>query len=139
MKHSLRHLIATAQRLISGRQRPESIEVERLDVPQADPPGSAIHLDSCQPFDRIAVRTQRTDYDVVILPGHAGEVLVRGGRYFGEFRQARLAGSTLGGSAIRANTIEVGCRLELHANGARILTSPIEAVSRGRAAAADAA
>jgi hypothetical protein len=90
----------------------------------------AIHLDSCLPFEHIAVRTRRTDYEVVVLPGSSGEVLVRGGRFFREFQRARLAGSTFGGSAIRMKTIEVGCPLELHVDGTRIVTSPIESVTR---------
>jgi hypothetical protein len=71
-----------------------------------------------------------SDYEVVVLPGTSGQVLIRGGRYFREFGRARLDGSTLGGSAIRAKTIEVGCRLELHVDGAPIVTSTIQAVSR---------
>ncbi len=88
----------------------------------------AIHLDSCLPFEWIAVRTRRSNYEVVVLPGRSGEVLVRGGLYR-NFQRAGLAGSTFGGSAIRLRTIEVGCRLELHVNGMPIVTSTIEAVS----------
>jgi hypothetical protein len=93
-------------------------------------PGDAIHLDACAPFERIAVRTQKSDYELVVLPGSSGEVLVRGGRYFNEFRRAALAGSIFGASAIRVRTIEVGGRLELHADGTTIVTSTIQDVSR---------
>ena len=99
----------------------------------AEPIWDAIHLDSCLPFEHIAVRTRRTDYEVVVLPGSSGEVLVRGGTFFKEFQRARLAGATFGGSAIRVNTIEVGCPLELHVDGTRIVTSPVESVLRVRA------
>ena len=90
----------------------------------------AIDLEGCSSFERIAVRTQRSDYELVVLPGESGEVLVRGGRYFEQFRRAWLAGSTFGGSSIRARTIEVGGRLELRADGATFVTSTIQAVSR---------
>jgi len=107
---------------------PESMIPEGI---VAEPAGlHAISLDSCRPFERLAVRTQRSDYELVVLPGESGEVLVRGGRYFEQFRRAWLAGSTFGGSAIRDKAIEVGCRLELHVDRTRIVTSPIEAVSR---------
>jgi hypothetical protein len=93
-------------------------------------PRVAIHLDSCLPFECLAVRTRRTDYEIVVLPGSSGEVLVRGGRYFQEFSRARLVGSTFGGSAIRMNTIQVGCLLELRLGATRIVTSAIEAVAQ---------
>jgi hypothetical protein len=70
-----------------------------------------------------------SNYEVIVLPGRSGNVLVRGGRYFRDFQQAGLAGSTFGGSAIRLRTIEVGGRLELQVNGMPIVTSTIEAVS----------
>jgi hypothetical protein len=101
-----------------------------LSLWPAEPLLDAIHLDSCLPFEHIAVRTRRTDYEVVVLPGSSGEVLVRGGRFFKEFQHARLAGSTFGGSAVRMKTIEVGCPLELHVDGTRIVTSPVETVNR---------
>jgi hypothetical protein len=96
----------------------------------ADPPCHAIHLDSCLPFERLVVRTRMSDYEVVVLSGWSGQVLVRGGRYFSEFRPARLAGSTCGGAAIRVRTIEVGCQLELQTDRTTIVTSTIQSVSR---------
>jgi hypothetical protein len=95
-----------------------------------DPRSDAIRLDGCSPFERIAVRTLNTDYTVVVLRGSAGDVLVRGGHFFAEFRRARLSGSTFGGSAIRLGMIEVGSRLELLVNGKPIVTSTIQSVSR---------
>jgi hypothetical protein len=95
-----------------------------------DAAGDAIHLDACAPFERLAVRTQKSEYELVVLPGTPGAVLVRGGRYFNEFRPAALAGSICGASAIRVRTIEVGGRLELHADGRIIVTSIIQDVSR---------
>jgi hypothetical protein len=96
----------------------------------SDAPGDSIHLDTCAPFERIAVRTQKSEYELVVLPGTPGEVLVRGGRFFNEFRPAAIAGSICGVSAIRLRTIEVGGRLELHADGRIIVTSVIQDVSR---------
>jgi len=133
MKDRSSNSIPSPQSLIPGGNRARSTDAEGLRVWPAEPCYQAIHIDSCQPFEHIAVRTQRTDYEVVVLPGNAGEVLVRGGRFFKEFRRARLAGSTLGGTAIRLNTIEVGCALELQVDRTRIVTSPIEAVSRVQA------
>jgi hypothetical protein len=94
-------------------------------------PDDAIHIDSCPVFQWIVVRTRRSVYDIVVLGGDAGEVMVRGGRFFPEFRRATIAGSTFGGSAVKLRSICVGLRMELHVNGKFFVTSPIQAVSLG--------
>ena len=135
MKHTSRSHVAIPEGapLVPGGNPPRLIEAGRLGLWPTEPLWDAIHLDSCLPFEHIAVRTRRTGYEVVVLPGNSGEVLVRGGCFFKEFQRARLAGSTFGGSAIRMKTIEVGCSLELHVDGTRIVTSPVESVLRVRA------
>ena len=130
MQRSSRNRHPQPQRSGHGGNNHESIEAVKAHVCPTEPECHAIHLDSCLPFERIAVRTRMSDYEVVVLPGTSGDVLVRGGRYFSEFQRAGLAGSTFGGSAIRLRTIEVGCRLELRVDGTPIVTSPIQAVSR---------
>jgi hypothetical protein len=87
-------------------------------------------LDACVPFDRIAVKTRRSDYELVVVDGESGEVLVRGGQYFGDFQRAWLTGSVLGASAIKVRTIVVGCPLEFRVDRTSITTSPVESVSR---------
>jgi hypothetical protein len=94
-----------------------------------EPAADAIRLPSRAEFDRFEVRTQRTVYEMVVLNGSTGEVLVRGGDYFREFKRARVTGSTRGGSAVRLRTIEVGARLELHVDGHRVITSTIQSLS----------
>jgi hypothetical protein len=89
----------------------------------------AIQLDSCPPFERIVVRTRRSVYDVVVLSGDPGEVMIRGGRFFPEFRRARVAGSTAGGSVLKLRSICVGLHMELNVNGKRFVTSRIQAIS----------
>ena len=88
-----------------------------------------ISLDSCAPFDRIAVKTRRNDYELVVVDGKSGEVLVRGGEYFGEFQRAWVTGSVLGASAVKVRTIVVGCRLEFRVERTSITTSPVESVA----------
>ena len=103
-------------------------------VARDQPSVHAICLTACAPFDHLEVRTQQTVYDVVVLRGSTGEALVRGGRYFVEFRRARVVGSTFGGSSVRFRTIEVGAQLELQVAGERVVTSTIQAVSSVTAA-----
>ena len=130
MKRSSKDEVGTPQPATFDRDIDRTSSAAEFPIMAIDPACLAIHLDSCLPFDRIAVRTRRSDYEVVVLPGSAGEVLVRGGRYFTTFQRAALAGSTFGGSAIRLRSIEVGGQLELRVDGQPIVTSTIEAVSR---------
>ena|SRR5436190_23517684 len=100
------------------------------DLAMAEP-GDAIQVDSCPVFQWIVVRTRRSVYDIIVLSGDAGEVMVRGGRYFPEFRRATIVGSTLGGSAVRVGSICAGCHMELEVDGKSFVTSRIQAVSLG--------
>jgi len=95
------------------------------------PPDDAIQLDSCPQFQWIVVRTRESVYDIIVLSGDTGDVMVRGGRFFPAFRLATLAGSTFGGSSMRAGSICAGCHLELHVDGKALVTSRIETVSLG--------
>jgi len=90
---------------------------------------AAIQLDSCAPFERIAVKTHASEYEVTVLSGRTGEVLIRGGRFFPEFRRVVLVGSRVG-RGLTQNTIDVGLRMELCDDLALYTTSPVEAVSR---------
>ena len=94
----------------------------------------AIQLDSCAPFERIVVKTGKSVYEVIVLSGRAGEVLVRGGRFFPEFRRAILTGSTADGSALKPRSIEVGLRMELRVEREAFITSTVQALSRDRGA-----
>ena len=105
-----------------------AVPLEDQATPQPD---EAIQLDSCPAFQWIVVRTRRSVYEIFVLSGEAGEVMVRGGRYFPEFRHATIVGSTFGGSAVRVGSICAGCYMELEVDGRSFVTSRIEAVSLG--------
>jgi hypothetical protein len=104
-----------------------AIPFEDLATSQLD---DGIQLDSCPAFERIVVRTRRSVYDVIVLSGDTGEVMIRGGRFFPEFRRATIAGSIIGRSAVKLRSICVGFPMELHVNKKVFVTSRIQAVSR---------
>jgi hypothetical protein len=99
--------------------------------------GHHIQLKSCAALERIIVRTRNSVYEVIVLSGDTGEVMVRGGRFLAEFQRAKVAGSTFGGRAVKLRTICVGLRLEFLINRKSVVTSRIQAVSRRRIAVAD--
>ena len=103
-------------------------------TPRAGSPSTpnAVWLGECDPFETYVVVTSRNVYDVVVLPGKCGQVFVRGGHYFPEFRHAILLGSTGGGSALKLHRIEVGLRMELRLDNKTVTTSPVQSLSASR-------
>ena len=90
---------------------------------------NGIQIDLLENMQKVTVRTTNTLYEITIIGGQEGEVLVRGGRFFAELTPANLAGATLGGSFCKMRGIYVGFRMEFTARGKRIITSPVESIA----------
>jgi hypothetical protein len=88
-----------------------------------------VQLDTLEHMQRIVVRTYNSVYEIFIRGGSTGNVLVRGGRFFQEFTDAHLSGSSLGGSFLKQYGIYVGLRIEFNVQGETIITSPILNIS----------
>src|SRR5436190_16960621 len=88
-----------------------------------------IQLEAVQDMERLLVRTENSTYEVTVISGRAGEILVRGGRFFPEFTAARLAGSSLGGSFLKLRGLYVGFSLEVHFDQRMILTSRVRTIA----------
>jgi hypothetical protein len=98
-----------------------------------------IRLDSCRELEWIAVRTRNSTYELIVLSGDTGEVMVRGGEFFKEFTRATVSGSILGRTAVKLRTIRAGCHLELRVDGTPFVTSRVARVSRCRIPLAEGA
>src|SRR5215510_7295588 len=92
-----------------------------------------IQLTECPDLERVFVTTENSDYELIVLNGPTGEVLIRGGRIFPAFRRARLSGSSLRGSALMVNRIKVGLKMELQAEGKYFVTSTVQALAKNDA------
>jgi hypothetical protein len=92
---------------------------------------SSIDLRACVPFERIIAKTRGSVYELVVLAGRIGEVLVRGGRFFPEFSGAILRGSTAGGSSLKRRSLGVGLRMEFLVGDRVVVTSPVSELSHG--------
>ena len=84
---------------------------------------NGLQIETMPELETLAVRTQNSMYEITILCGGTGEVLVRGGKFFPERTPALLAGSTLGGSILRMGGIYVGMRME-------IAPQPVQMISK---------
>ena len=76
----------------------------------------------------LTVETENSRYELTILCGRTGDVLVRGGQFFPDTTTARLAGSSLAGSLLKLRGIYIGLRMELHAPERTIITSRVRSI-----------
>ena len=116
-------------------QLPDTESIASVRMPHGhDSDGESdgfIHLDTCSEHEWIVVTTRSSVYDVLVLSGNTAEVMVRGGRFFPEFRRATVAGSILGAAAgVNLGSICKGMHLLLDDGEKPVITSRIQSVSR---------
>src|ERR1700674_1819101 len=94
-----------------------------------DPWTNGVQIDRREDMEKLVVRTLNSLYEITIIEGRSGEVLVRGGQFFLELTPARLAGATMGGCFCKMRGIYVGFRMDINENGQRTVTSPVESIA----------
>ena len=88
-----------------------------------------IDLNDLEPFTMLMVRTCHSLYRIVVWRGT--EVVLQGGRRFPSTTVCRINGSGFGGSVLKLGWIGVGLRMEIAADGRRIVTSPVLEITNG--------
>jgi hypothetical protein len=96
----------------------------------------SIHIDSCAARDTIVVTTFSSVYELIVLRGNRGQLLVRGGRHFPKFRRALFLGSTAEDGSVAPRTIDIGLRMRLVSGNRSFFTSPVQSMCRRPARAA---
>ena len=94
-----------------------------------DPWTNGVQVDRMEDMEKLVIRTRNNLYEIIIIDGRSGEILVRGGQFFPELTPARLAGATLGGSFCKMRGIYTGFRMEINANGQRTVTTPVQSIA----------
>jgi hypothetical protein len=89
---------------------------------------NGVQVDGIENIGKLRVRTRNSLYEITIIDGPSGEILVRGGSFFPELTPAQLAGATLGGCFCKLRGIYEGFRMEFSAKGRRLVTSPVESI-----------
>jgi hypothetical protein len=84
---------------------------------------NGVQLSNLPPMTTLLVRTRNSEYHIVVSSGD--EVLVKGGQFFPALTEARFSGASVGGSFLKVGWIGVGLRMEILADGRRIVTSPV--------------
>ena len=87
-----------------------------------------LQLKSLEDLTEIRVQTRNSVYEITVIDGEAGEILIRGGRFFPERTQARLAGSSRRGSFLKVGEVHAGFNLEIAGRGEHIVTSSVQSV-----------
>lgn len=87
---------------------------------------SGIQVDRMEDMKKLEIRTRNSLYQITIIDGRSGEILIRGGRLFLQLTPANLAGATLGGCICKLRGIYGGFLMEFTANGQRTITTPVE-------------
>ena len=93
-----------------------------------------VQIDRLEALQVLRVNTCNSAYDIVVVAGSAGEVMVRGGRYFPDWTRALLLGCSFGRGLLKRFGVHVGMRLEFCCGLRSVVTSPVVAVARGAAA-----
>src|SRR5437870_9048838 len=88
-----------------------------------------VQLETIQDMKSLAVHTQNSIYEITVICGRTGDILIRGGHFFPEFTAARLAGSSLGGSFLKLRGVYIGFNLEIHFDQRMIITSRVRKIS----------
>jgi hypothetical protein len=80
-----------------------------------------------EPLVPILVTTRNSCYRIIPLRRGNADVLVQGGRFFPEPTEARLVGSTFGGSLLEMHWIRVGMHMEIDpgTGGGPIITTRV--------------
>ena len=89
----------------------------------------AICVDSCRTQEIILVTTRSSVYELVVLRGDRGDVLVRGGRHFTEVTPALFLGSIAADGSLERHTIGIGLRLKFVLGERFVVTSPVQSLS----------
>jgi hypothetical protein len=84
---------------------------------------NGVQLRDLPPMTTLLVRTRNSEYQIVVSSGD--EVFVKGGHFFPSLTEVRFSGATVGGSFLKVGWIGVGLRMEILADGRRIITSPV--------------
>ncbi len=74
----------------------------------------------------LTVITRNHLYEIFVIAGHEGRIRVRGGCFFPVWREATLAGCSLGGNFLKLRGIYTGFCMEVHVDGQAIVTSPVQ-------------
>jgi hypothetical protein len=91
-----------------------------------------LYLRDVEPLTTLIVRTCNSCYRMIV--SRDTSAIVQGGQFFPDATPGRIDGSGFGGSFLKVGWIGIGLRMEIFADGQRIITSPVRDISLERCA-----
>jgi len=88
-----------------------------------------VQVDRLDDLDTLVVRTQNSTYEITVISGKDGDILVRGGQFFPQKTPAHLSGATMGASFLKLRGIYLGLKMEILHEGRCIITSPVQGIA----------
>lgn len=89
-------------------------------------PGIALRL--LEPLTELDVQTRNTRYHIVV--SRDADIVIQGGAFFPTPTRAHVEGSSLGGNLLKVGWIGLGLRMEIVADGRRIVTTAVRSIVR---------
>ena len=89
-----------------------------------------LYLRDVEPLTALIVRTRNSRYRIIV--SRDTSAIVQGGQFFPDATPGRIDGSGFGGSFLKVGWIGIGLRMEIFADGQRIITSPVRDISLER-------
>jgi hypothetical protein len=90
--------------------------------------GPGIALRQLEPLTELLVQTRNTAYRIVV--SRDADIVIQGGTFFPDPTRAHVEGSSLGGNLLKVGWIGVGLRMEIVADGRRIVTTAVRSIVR---------
>src|SRR5688500_20115034 len=90
--------------------------------------GPGVALRQLEPLTELTVQTRNTSYRIVVA--HAADIVIQGGAFFPDPTRAHVEGSSVGGNLLKIGWIGVGLRMDIVAEGRRIVTTAGGAIGR---------
>jgi hypothetical protein len=87
-----------------------------------------LQIDQLDDLENLVVQTVNSTYEITVICGRTGEILVRGGQFFPEKTPAQLSGASFGGSFLKLRGVYAGLKMEFLHQGRRIVTSPVRSI-----------
>jgi hypothetical protein len=103
-------------------------EAATLDGFAAATSGPGVSLRQLEPLTELTVQTRNTSYRIVV--SHEAHIVIQGGTFFPDPTRAHVEGSSVGGNLLKIGWIGVGLRMEIVAEGRRIVTTAVRSIVR---------
>jgi hypothetical protein len=88
-----------------------------------------LQIDQMDDLETLVITTRNSTYEITVICGRDGDILVRGGAFFPEKTAAHLSGASLGGSFLKIRGIYLGLNMEILHEGRSIITSPVQSIA----------